>query len=87
MNHGGMLHVKLCCKYDVYFFNKTWGSHEENFYRLPRGDCIFLRGRDGSGGVRIAVSGRLLAAITRVSFHAYSDRVFVKGLYFRFLSG
>ena len=40
------------------------------------GDCIFLSGGEG-GGVGIAVSGRLMAAIPRVSFHAYySDRFF-----------
>ena len=30
---------------------------------LPGGDCIFFSGRHGGGGVRIAVSGRLVAAI------------------------
>ena len=50
-----------------------------------------MNGGDGSGGVGIAVSGRLMAAIKRVSFHAYSDRVCLlkfsyAGFYFHFLS-
>ena len=73
------------CEDDVCLFNETWRSCEENSYTLPRGDCIFLSGGDGSGGVGIAVSGRLMVAIT------YSDRVCLlkfsyAGFYFRFLS-
>ena len=34
------------------------------------GDCIFLSGGDGGWGVGIAASGKLMAAIPRVSFHA-----------------
>ena len=57
----------------------------------PRGDCIFLSGGDGCGGVGIAVSGRLMAAITRISLHAYSNRVCLlkfsyAGFYIHFLS-
>ena len=79
------------CEYDVCLFNETWRSYEENSYTLPRGDCIFMSGGGGSGGVGIAVSGRLMAAIKRVSFHAYSDRVCLlkfsyAGFYFHFLS-
>ena len=79
------------CEYDVCLFNETWRSYEENSYTLPRGDCIFMSGGDGSGGVGIAVSGKLMAAIKRVSFHAYSDRVCLlkfsyAGFYFHFLS-
>ena len=64
---------------------------EFELHVLPRGDCIFLRGRHGGGGVRIAVSGRLMAAITRVSFHVSSKRVCLlkfsyAGFYFHFLS-
>ena len=78
------------CEYDVCLFNETWRSNEDT-YTLPRGDCIFLSGGDGNGGVGIAVSGNLMAAITRVSFHAYSDRVCLlkfsnAGFYFHFLS-
>ena len=79
------------CEYDVCLFNETWRSYEENSYTLLRGDRIFMSGGDGSGGVGIAVSGRLMAAIKRVSFHAYSDRVCLlkfsyAGFYFHFLS-
>ena len=78
------------CEYDVCLLNETWRSNEDT-YTLPRGDCIFLSGGEGNGGVGIAVSGRLMAAITRVSFHAYSDRVCLlkfsyAGFNFHFLS-
>ena len=55
------------CEYDVCLFNETWRSNEDT-YTLPRGDCIFLSGGDGNGGVGIAVSGNLMAAITRGRF-------------------
>ena len=79
------------CEYDVCLFNETWRSNEEDTYTLPRGDCIFLSGGDRNGGIGIAVSGRLMAAITRVSFHPYSNRVCLlkfshAGSYFHFLS-
>ena len=78
------------CEYDVCLLNETWGSNEDT-YTLPRGDCIFLGGGDGNGGVGFAVSGKLMAAMTRVSFHAYSDRACLlkfssAGFYFHFLS-
>ena len=52
---------------------------------------MFLSGGDGNGGAGIAVSGRLMAAIIRVLFHASSDRVCLlkfsyAGFYFHFLS-
>ena len=50
------------CEYDVCLLNETWKSNEDT-YTLPRGDCIFLSGGEGNGGVGIAVSGRLMAAI------------------------
>ena len=46
------------CENDVCLFHQTSRSNEDT-YKLPRGDCIFLSGGDGNAGVGIAVSGWL----------------------------
>ena len=61
------------CEHRVFMFAssmKLGDQMKKMRIHCHEGNCIFLSGGDWGWGVGIAASGKLMAAIPRVSFHA-----------------
>ena len=64
-----------CISYDLMFLSETWRSETEESFETPRGDLIFLSGGTSSKGVGICVSNDLKQQMSKMSFHAISNRI------------
>ena len=62
----------VACDHDLIFICETWRSAVEECFVLPSGGQIFLSGRLSHQGVGIAVSGKMMALLSHISFHPYS---------------
>ena len=65
----------VACDHDLIFVSETWRSAVEECFVLPSGGHIFLSGGLSHQGVGIAVSGKMMAHLSDISFHPYSPRL------------
>ena len=77
----------VACDHDL----KTWRSAVEECFVLASGGQIFLSGGLSHQGVGIAVSGKMMAHLSDISFHPFSPRLCLlkftyRGLNFHSLS-
>ena len=81
----------VACDHDLIFICETWRSAVEECFALPSGGQLFLSGGLSHQGVGIAVSGKMMAHLSHISFHPYSPRLCLlkftyRGLNFHSLS-
>ena len=61
--------------HDLIFVSETWRSDVEECFVLPSGGHTFLSGGLSHQGVGIAVSAKMMAHLSDISFHPYSPRL------------
>ena len=76
----------VACDHDLIFICETWRSAVEECFVLPSGGQIFLSGGLSHQGVGIAVSGKMMAHLSDISFHPYSPRLCLLKFTFRGLN-